>query len=156
MMGSFVVCLALYIFIAFCFFELVGQDAMGVIMVLLIVATSIWAFFDAAAIDSDKGQVDGFVNMPPWGWLVGCLIMWSITFPIYMVVRHEIKRVNDDPVQFPPPFVSGPRNNALRNGLGCGFLVLVIIPLLVIIVLTLLGNKVKNTFPPVTSTTEQP
>jgi hypothetical protein len=133
MLGSFMVCSLLYAFIVFSFFGVLGDptNQTSVLLVnafslLLIIATSIWVFFDAGNIESDKGQVAGFVNMPPWAWLVSCLLFWIFAFPIYMVVRYEIKKVNDKGFSSSPAALDSHRGRAQKNaawiigGIGIG------------------------------------
>ncbi len=67
---------------------------MGDLILLVIIGTSIWVFFDAKSIGVKKGQIAGFANMGPVGWMFGCLLLWIIGFPLYVAKRGEFKRIN--------------------------------------------------------------
>lgn len=67
---------------------------MDVIIMLVILGTSIWVFFDARAIGVRKGQVKGLANMGPWGWFFVCLLLWIIGFPAYLATRGKFKKIN--------------------------------------------------------------
>lgn len=64
------------------------------LILLIILGTSIWVFFDAKAIGVKKGQVKGLANLGPGGWLVGSLLLWIVAFPLYLAKRGEFKRIN--------------------------------------------------------------
>jgi hypothetical protein len=63
-------------------------------MWLMVIGTSIWVFFDATTIGVKKGQVAGIADMNPIGWLLACLLLWIIAFPLYLSKRSEFKRIN--------------------------------------------------------------
>lgn len=67
---------------------------MDVFILLVIIGTSIWVFFDAKSIGLKKGQVKGLADLGPGGWLVGSLLLWIVVFPLYLVKRGEFKRIN--------------------------------------------------------------
>jgi len=67
---------------------------MGTFILLVIIGTSIWVFFDAKTIGVKKGQVKGFADMGPVGWLFACLLIWIISFPMYLAKREEFKKIN--------------------------------------------------------------
>ncbi len=67
---------------------------MDVLILLTIVGTSIWIFFDAKNIGVKKGQVKGMADLGPGGWLIGSLLLWIIVFPMYLLKRAEFKRIN--------------------------------------------------------------
>jgi len=64
------------------------------LIVLIVIVTSIWVFFDAKKIGVKKGQMKGVCNMGPGGWLIVCLLLWIIGFPLYLIKRPELKRIN--------------------------------------------------------------
>jgi hypothetical protein len=51
------------------------------LIVLIVIVTSIWVFFDAKKIGVKKGQMKGVCNMGPGGWLIVCLLLWIIVSP---------------------------------------------------------------------------
>ena len=67
---------------------------MDTFILWIILGTSIWVFFDARAIGVKRGQVKGLANMGPLGWLLGCLLLWIIAFPLYLAKRNEFKRIS--------------------------------------------------------------
>ncbi len=69
-------------------------NCIATFMWLLVIGSSIWVFFDATTIGVKKGQVSGVANMSPGGWLLGCLLLWIIAFPLYLSKRSEFKRIN--------------------------------------------------------------
>ncbi len=60
----------------------------------IILGTSIWVFFDAKTIGVKKGQIQGIANIGPTGWFFSCLLLWIISFPLYIAKRPEFKRIN--------------------------------------------------------------
>lgn len=69
-------------------------NCISTFMWLLVIGTSIWVFFDASAIGVKKGQVSGLADMSPAGWLLACLFLWIIAFPIYLSKRSDFQRLN--------------------------------------------------------------
>lgn len=67
---------------------------MGALVFLIIIGTSIWVFADAKAIGVKKGQIKGLFDFGPAGWLIACLLLWIVTFPVYLAKRGEIKKLN--------------------------------------------------------------
>jgi len=67
---------------------------MDTYILLLVVVTSIWVFVDAKKIGVKKGQVKGLADLGPAGWLFACLLLWIVAFPLYLIKRPELKRVN--------------------------------------------------------------
>jgi len=61
---------------------------------LAILVTSIWVFIDAKRIGVRKGQVKGLADLGPAGWLFACLLLWVVAFPLYLIKRPELKRIN--------------------------------------------------------------
>ncbi len=58
------------------------------VFLLIILGTSVWMAFDAHQIGYDKKGVKG---MGPVGWLFAGLLLWIITFPLYLVSRSKLK-----------------------------------------------------------------
>ena len=70
---------------------------MDTIILLVILGTSIWVFFDARTIGVKKGLVTGLGNMGPWGWFFVTLLLWIIGFPAYLAMRGKYKKINQQP-----------------------------------------------------------
>jgi len=67
---------------------------MDAFILLLVIVTSIWVFVDAKKIGVQKGQVKGLADLGPASWLFACLLLWIVAFPLYLIKRPELKRVN--------------------------------------------------------------
>jgi hypothetical protein len=66
--------------------------ALGPVLVLVVIlAIDTWVYADAKQ-RADQGapvvvRIGAFVLETPQTWFVGCLILWVIFFPLYMVSR---------------------------------------------------------------------
>lgn len=58
---------------------------------LIILLSSIWVYVDAKRIGARKGLIKGFADLGPAGWLVSCVLLWIVSFPLYLVSRAKIK-----------------------------------------------------------------
>ncbi len=58
---------------------------------LIVLASSVWVYFDAKRIGARKGLLPGFGDMNPGGWFAVCLFLWIIGFPLYLLKRGEIR-----------------------------------------------------------------
>jgi len=63
-------------------------------IVIMVIATSIWVLVDAKTIGVKKGQISGVANLGPFGWFVVCLLLWIVGFPFYLAKRGELKKIN--------------------------------------------------------------
>lgn len=72
---------------------------MGGLLLLLVVASSLWVLCDAKTLGIQKGQLSGFADMGPWGWFFASLLIWIIAFPLYLAKRGEYKRMLADPTR---------------------------------------------------------
>jgi len=70
---------------------------MDTLILIIVVATSIWVLIDAQTIGVKKGQIEGMGNMGPWSWTIACLLLWIVCFPFYLAKRSEFKRANSSP-----------------------------------------------------------
>ena len=62
-----------------------------VLVVLVILAIDQWVYADAKQ-RADKGapvvlRIGAFVVETPATWFIGCLLLWILFFPLYMVSR---------------------------------------------------------------------
>jgi len=57
----------------------------------LILGTSIWMAFDASKIGYDKKDVGGIAGMGPVGWFFAGLLLWIVSFPLYLASRNKLK-----------------------------------------------------------------
>jgi hypothetical protein len=77
---------------------------------LLVIASSLWVYFDARSLGVRKGlapDLGGIFDMTPLGWFLSCLILWIVAFPIYLGMRTRYKRIALAEMT-PPPEVSQP------------------------------------------------
>jgi hypothetical protein len=75
------------------------------LMVLIVLGTSIWVYFDAkklGATATGKWYSKKFEQWGPADWMIGCLLLWIICFPIYLIKRPGLKK------RFQPPAVQSP------------------------------------------------
>lgn len=57
----------------------------------LVLCTSCWVLWDAAAVGSRKpGQ--HILGTAPAAWFIGCLLLWIVFFPYYLVKREQFLR----------------------------------------------------------------
>lgn len=60
------------------------------IMVIIVIGTSIWAAIDASKINSRKYKTQ-LADGHPAGVFFGCLLLWIVVFPWYLVLKGQIK-----------------------------------------------------------------
>ena len=70
-----------------------GNYVMDQLIIIVIVATSIWVFVDAKGIGARKGLQKGFFDLGPFGWFATCLLLWIVGFPVYLAKRSDIKKL---------------------------------------------------------------
>ncbi|MDR3630218.1 MAG: hypothetical protein P4L42_07770 [Desulfocapsaceae bacterium] len=68
---------------------------MGIKILLIIVATSVWVYFDARLIRARSQPVRGIFNPGPSRWMLFCLLFWVIGFPLYLIHRKKVKEAAD-------------------------------------------------------------
>ena len=66
--------------------------ALSLVVVIVIVAIDLWVYADARA-RADQGapvvlRVGSFAVDTPTAWLLACLLMWVIFFPLYLSSRN--------------------------------------------------------------------
>ena len=57
----------------------------------VVLGTSIWMAFDASKIGYDKKDVAGIAGMGPVGWFFAGLLLWIVSFPLYLASRNKLK-----------------------------------------------------------------
>jgi len=73
---------------------------MGPLVLLVVVATTIWVGFDAQARDFSHNSLGSGTSQ----WVLGTLLLWLIVFPIYLVARGRVPlRAGSAPPVLPPP-----------------------------------------------------
>lgn len=63
------------------------------LILLVVISTGIWVYFDAWSIGTKMGQAKGTVQMNAISWLLGCLLLWIVAFPMYLIKRGKFKRI---------------------------------------------------------------
>lgn len=64
---------------------------MEVLLLLGVIGTSLWVYFDAQTIGARKGLLRGIADMGPLGWCLSCLLLWILAFPMYLAKRPAIR-----------------------------------------------------------------
>lgn len=64
---------------------------MADLILIVVIASSIWVYFDAKGIGARKGLVSGLADLGPGGWFAATLLLWIIAFPIYLAKRDQIR-----------------------------------------------------------------
>jgi FtsH-binding integral membrane protein len=62
------------------------------VILIIVLLTTLWVGYDA---EGRNWSSDGFANRP-WKWIVGCLLLWIVVFPLYLMRRG---RTTHQPVQ---------------------------------------------------------
>ena len=79
--------------------ELPGARDLFLFLPLLVLTMSLWVFSDARRIGVLKGQLKGLADLGAGGWFVVCLFLSIVAFPVYLMVRPRLKRLNSaDPL----------------------------------------------------------
>ncbi|MDP3275286.1 MAG: hypothetical protein Q8Q09_08845 [Deltaproteobacteria bacterium] len=68
---------------------------------LVVIASSVWVYFDAKKRGVFKGQYPGFFDLSPSGWAVATFVAWVIAFPAYLAKRSKLG-LNANPQGFAP------------------------------------------------------
>ena len=71
-----------------------GQSAAGPLALLVIIAVSdVWVYLDSTRRDEGRHPVVASVGSltleTPPAWVVACLVLWIIFFPMYLVARSN-------------------------------------------------------------------
>ncbi len=61
-----------------------------------IVLSAVWVLVDAKRIGRKKGRLKGFADMGPWGWFFACLLLWIVSFPLYLFKRRQLLMGSDE------------------------------------------------------------
>jgi hypothetical protein len=84
-------------------------------ILLIVIGTSTWVYFDAKSIGVKKsgekapvktGSVQA--DMGPVGWAICCLLLWIIAFPLYLFKRPGLKKRFQQPASAPAPPIPPP------------------------------------------------
>ncbi len=76
-------------------------------LALIVIVSSVWVLIDAFQIGVRRNQLKGLARSGPLGWALGCLLLWIIVFPLYLVKRNEFKRHNGKPVNSSAVTIAG-------------------------------------------------
>ena len=73
---------------------------LNLIVTLLVVASSIWVYWDATSNKIGKySDAKGMFNMSAGAWAVVTLLLWIIVFPAYLIKRSSlIEKAKDSPI----------------------------------------------------------
>lgn len=56
-----------------------------------ILATSLWAAFEAKGFGYRKQDIKGMAAIGPVGWFFACMLLWIIAFPLYLASREKLR-----------------------------------------------------------------
>jgi hypothetical protein len=94
-------------------------------MLLIVIASGIFVYFDAKSIGVHKGLIGGFFDLGVGGWTAVTLLLWIIGFPSYLIKRGALKEaakreraVTDaqtTTAASPPPGISASAIDALEK-----------------------------------------
>lgn len=62
------------------------------IVMLVVLATSLWAGWDAHRLGARRGLLPGFLDLSPAQWGFACLGLWGLAFPVYLLSRRRIRQ----------------------------------------------------------------
>lgn len=65
------------------------------IFFVIILATSLWMFFESRSFEYDKREIKGLAAVGPWGWLFAGLLLWIVAFPLYLASREKLRRAGE-------------------------------------------------------------
>lgn len=90
---------------------------LGIILVLVIIATSIWVAIDSSNLGAGRGALGGgFLDMGPASWFFVCLLLWIIGFPCYLVARSKLVAAKAVQASFAPGWPSAPATGSPSVG----------------------------------------
>jgi len=75
---------------------------MEILILLVVIGTSIWVYFDAKALGAQKGKIKGMLNMNPGEWFFVTLLLWIVGFPAWLVARGTYKIINANTEKIAP------------------------------------------------------
>lgn len=56
------------------------------LILIIVVVTSIWVAADASSRNFKGGKFSFYGS---FGWLIGCLLLWIVVFPVYLAQRNR-------------------------------------------------------------------
>lgn len=67
----------------------------GLVVVLVVIGTTIWVGFDAAANQVSTSSKHPYEqNTGAVAWVLGCILVWIVVFPVYLYRRSQTVRQN--------------------------------------------------------------
>jgi len=69
----------------------VAQSGWVVLAGGVVVVSVVWVYVDAHAIGARRGLRPGFTDLGPFGWACCTLLLWIVTFPLYLAARPRIR-----------------------------------------------------------------
>jgi hypothetical protein len=67
----------------------------GLLILLLVTASCIWVHHDARELTARAATEGSRARIAAARWVVGCLFMWIIIFPAYLIRRAFFKRAHN-------------------------------------------------------------
>ncbi|MGI4788405.1 MAG: SHOCT domain-containing protein [Janthinobacterium lividum] len=75
------------------------MDSLNAIIFLIVIGTTIWVGFDASTNKVTSDDKDYNWSNGAGAWVVGCILLWIVVFPWYLVRRARVLRVASTTVQ---------------------------------------------------------
>lgn len=72
------------------------------VVLAIVIASSLWVYFDAKSIGVRKDLISGFWNLSAGGWCIASLLLWIIIFPGYLIKRGTLKAAAAAEADNPP------------------------------------------------------
>jgi hypothetical protein len=61
------------------------------IVIAAVLTAATWTYVDARSLGAADSHETGFTNFGPGGWCAAVLVLWPITFPLYLSERRGIR-----------------------------------------------------------------
>ena len=87
----------------------------------IVVASTIWVGTDSSNLGFQKGRLGGgFFDMSTAFWVISCLLIWIIAFPLYFVARSRYRQLNatyaPGPIAYAAPYPAAAPPQASPDG----------------------------------------
>jgi hypothetical protein len=67
----------------------------GLIMLVLVIASCVWVHRDARELTGRVAESESRARIAPGPWVVGCVFLWIVFFPAYLVRGTVFKRAHN-------------------------------------------------------------
>ena len=67
----------------------------GLVIFLLVIGSCVWVHHDARGLTDRVAESEPRARLAPGPWVVGCVFLWILFFPAYLVRRTVFKRAHN-------------------------------------------------------------